>query len=305
VDTTPPTTPVVTDDGDVTSDRTQLHATWASSEDSESRVVEYRYRITEGSATGPVMVDWTSVGTAREVTKTGLTLTHGKGYYFSVQAQNGAGSWSAEGVSDGITVAATPPSPPEVTDDGDFTTDPTQLHTTWTSADSEFGIVEYQYAIGTSAGGTDVVDWTSTGTTTEVTHTGLALTHGTTYYVNVKAKDGAGIWSAVGHSDGIWFNRPPAIQAISPDDGERFRFPPQLDFGATASDPDGDSLRYRFLLDGQVIRDWDSLNLFSLSTQAIKPGLKTLRVEAADPRNGQDIRSSQFYLYRKPLEAHE
>ena len=98
---------------------------------------------------------------------------------------------------------STPPTTPVVVDDGDYTNDNTQLHGSWSSSDDESGIAEYQYAIGITQGGTDVVGWTSAGTATEATCTGLSLSVGTKYYFAVKAKNGAGIWSTVGTSDGI------------------------------------------------------------------------------------------------------
>ena len=85
----------------------------------------------------------------------------------------------------------TPPTTPVVTDDGATTTSTSQLHATWSSSDPESGISEYQYAIGTTSGGTDMVAWTSAGTNTQVTKTGLSLTVGTTYYFSVKARNGA------------------------------------------------------------------------------------------------------------------
>jgi lysophospholipase L1-like esterase len=97
----------------------------------------------------------------------------------------------------------TPPTIPIVVDGGDYTTNNTQLHASWTSSDPESGIVEYQYSIGTTPGGTNVVGWTSVGTNTSVTRTGLSLTYGQMYYISVKAKNGAGVWSDVGISDGI------------------------------------------------------------------------------------------------------
>lgn len=97
----------------------------------------------------------------------------------------------------------TPPTTPVVTDDGQFTTSSTQLHVAWSSSDNESVIAEYQYAIGTTQGGTDVVGWTSAGTATEATCTGLSLTTGTKYYISVKAKNVDGLWSDVGVSDGI------------------------------------------------------------------------------------------------------
>ena len=50
---------------------------------------------------------------------------------------------------------------------------------------------------------TPVLAWTSAGTATERTITGLSLETGQTYYVSVKAQNGQGLWSEVGSSDGI------------------------------------------------------------------------------------------------------
>ena len=99
----------------------------------------------------------------------------------------------------------TPPSTPLITDDGLYTTNLSQLHAVWVSNDPETGIAEYQYAIGTTPLGTDVAGWTSTGTDTSVTHTGLSLLNGITYYFSVKSLNGIGSWSDVGSSDGIMY----------------------------------------------------------------------------------------------------
>ncbi len=80
---------------------------------------------------------------------------------------------------------------------------PNQISANWTgSSDSHSGLLEYSYAVGTTAGATDVVSWTSNGTSTSVTHTGLSLVGGTTYYVSVKAKNNAGLESAPISTDG-------------------------------------------------------------------------------------------------------
>ncbi len=97
----------------------------------------------------------------------------------------------------------TPPITPVVADDGEYTSSTTWLHATWSSSDPESGIADYHYAIGTSREGTDIVGWTSVGTATEVTHIGLNLIIGSTYYFSVKAKNEQGLWSEVGTSDGI------------------------------------------------------------------------------------------------------
>jgi hypothetical protein len=64
-------------------------------------------------------------------------------------------------------------------------------------------VTEYQYEIGTTPGGSDIIGWTSAGTGTSVTTAGLTLSAGTTYYFAVKALDGAGLWSDPEDSDGI------------------------------------------------------------------------------------------------------
>ncbi|MGH7797316.1 MAG: hypothetical protein ACREQ2_20860 [Candidatus Binatia bacterium] len=111
-DKTPPTKPVVSDDGDYTSSFTSLHAKWTSS-DPESGLAKYRYQIREGSTSGRKIVDWTSAGLATEITLNGLSLRNGKAYFIGVKAINREGKQSEAGYSDGITVHTdTPPSPP-------------------------------------------------------------------------------------------------------------------------------------------------------------------------------------------------
>ena len=105
-------------------------------------------------------------------------------------------------------VSATPndytaPTTPVVTDDGTCTNSMTTLHARWSASDPDSGIAEYQYGIGTFPGDVDVINWTSVGTATQVSRTGLNLTNGIAYYFTVKARNGVGRWSGVGNSDGI------------------------------------------------------------------------------------------------------
>ncbi len=128
-------------------------------------------------------------------------------WYFHVQGFN------AEGVPNGTLTLGpygydtTAPSAPVVTDEGMYTVSDTTLTANWTATDAESGIAEYQYAIGTTIGGNDVVDWTLT-TEASVTRSGLSLSVGSTYYFSVKAKNSAGIWSEAGNSDGITVGAP-------------------------------------------------------------------------------------------------
>ena len=111
LDTSPPPAPVLSDDGVYTTSISQLHATWTASSDPESGTVDYQYQIRQDSTSGLILVDWTSVGLATEVTHTALSLIDGKQYFVGVRATNGAGLVSAGGYSDGILVQADTISP--------------------------------------------------------------------------------------------------------------------------------------------------------------------------------------------------
>ncbi|MGB9619761.1 MAG: fibronectin type III domain-containing protein, partial [Armatimonadota bacterium] len=63
---------------------------------------------------------------------------------------------------------ATAPTTPIVIDDGDFTASGIEIHASWSSFDPDSGIEEFQYAVGTTPGGNEIVDWTLTSETSEV-----------------------------------------------------------------------------------------------------------------------------------------
>ncbi len=89
------------------------------------------------------------------------------------------------------------------TTDIDTTYSLTQLSANWsTCVDTNSAIASYWYAIGTTAGATDVVNWTNNALSTSVTSTGLSLTSGQVYYFSVKSIDGAGLVSNITNSDG-------------------------------------------------------------------------------------------------------
>jgi hypothetical protein len=102
-----------------------------------------------------------------------------------------------------------PTAPPAVYDgtttgvETSTTTSTTQLSANWTAAsDPQSGISGYKYAIGTTAGGTNVVGWTSLGNVLTVTKTGLSLNVGTTYYFSVEAVNGVGVTGPARNSSG-------------------------------------------------------------------------------------------------------
>ena len=102
----------------------------------------------------------------------------------------------------------TPPTAPPVVRDGtnddqSIALSTTQLSANWDMAwDAESGVKGYQYAIGTTLGGTNVVNWTSLPYQLSVTKTGLSLTTGQTYYFGVKAINGVGLTGPAANSNG-------------------------------------------------------------------------------------------------------
>lgn len=98
IDDTPPTIPLVLDDGQFT--KNTLHSTWVS-EDPNSGILYYEYCIGTNTTTCDV-VPFTNVGLSTEITRNDLNLTNGVTYYFQVKATNLDNYTSSIGVSDGI-----------------------------------------------------------------------------------------------------------------------------------------------------------------------------------------------------------
>ncbi len=87
--------------------------------------------------------------------------------------------------------------------DINVTTTNTELSANWSATiDPNSDIEKYWYSIGTSPGSVDIVNWTDNWYDTTITHTGLSLAYGTTYFFNVRAEDGAGLISNIISTDG-------------------------------------------------------------------------------------------------------
>lgn len=127
-------------------------------------------------------------------------------YYLRLRTKDTAGNVADEWATlFSFRYDSSAPETPTVEDDGQYSGSRTKLHAAWMSVDPESDIEEYQYAVGTSPGATDVVDWTSAGTAMHATISipDPGMQDGVSYYVSVKAKNAAGLWSEAGTSDGI------------------------------------------------------------------------------------------------------
>ena len=313
LDTSKPAQPSVSDSGSTTSSTSSLYASWSAS-DTTSGIAEYQYQLTQDSSAGTVIVSWTSAGTSASVTKTSLSLTSGKSYYFGVKAKNGAGLWSDIGYSDGITVKTgsgtdtTKPSKPSVSDSGSTTSSTSSLYASWSASDSDSGISEYQYQLTQdSSSGTVKVSWISAGTATSATKTGLSLTSGKSYYFGVKAKNGAGLWSDIGYSDGITVNTgsgtdttPPVISSYSPNPNSFIYKGKTQTLSLTTSDSGDSSNEYQFSVDGTVKQSWSSKTSYSWDTSSLDTKAYILKFEAKD-QGGSSSKTAEAYVLREPV----
>jgi N-acetyl-anhydromuramyl-L-alanine amidase AmpD len=122
--------------------------------------------------------------------------------------RDSANNFSAVASQD-VNVDWTPPTNPALVNDGtaadkDTTFVGTQLDENWAaSSDPNSGVTQYSYAIGTTAGASDVVSWTGNLQNTTVTAAPLTLVPHQLYYTSVKATNQAGLVSGIVTSDGI------------------------------------------------------------------------------------------------------
>ncbi|OGS18556.1 MAG: hypothetical protein A3J83_07570 [Elusimicrobia bacterium RIFOXYA2_FULL_40_6] len=215
-DLTPPTWPngsAVRDgsstDISVTSDTTKLYANWDAASDTDSGILKYWYAVSTFT-TNPASLTFSTV-TVTNKTVTG-TFDVGTTYYFNIKAENAWNGVSSVIHSDGQLVMvndATPPSNISWVNDGILDSDVSSTYEKdklsvkfSTSTDAQSGIKRYWYAIGTSAGATDVLGWTDNGKKTKANIPGLTLAAGQAYYFTVKAENGVGLKSAVTNSNG-------------------------------------------------------------------------------------------------------
>ena len=80
--------------------------------------------------------------------------------------------------------------------------------------DDGSGIAENEYALGTTSGGTDVVDWTSSGIDAGDMVSGLNLVDGQMYFLSVRITDVAGNVSDIVSGDGILIDLTPPFTGL-------------------------------------------------------------------------------------------
>tara|TARA_B100000575_G_scaffold108788_1_gene86607 strand:- start:987 stop:6905 length:5919 start_codon:yes stop_codon:yes gene_type:complete len=95
----------------------------------------------------------------------------------------------------------------------DFSNSASSLSAYWNTFDSSKPLT-YFYAVGTSATN-NIVDWTSNGTDTTVTVSGLSLQSDSTYYFSIYGKTDQNLVSDTARTDGVFIdNAPPKISSV-------------------------------------------------------------------------------------------
>jgi hypothetical protein len=161
----------------------------------------------------------TAVANGQTASVTISGLTNGVEYHWQIKAKDSTGAYSAAWVGYGGNTE-NPPTNPAARDFGVDTAVPTggtvydgtsigtdmtfndaslsSLSANWTGFSfGASGAWKYEYAIGTTAGGTDIRAYTDNSTATSVTATGLTLQTSKIYYFSIKAYDNAGNTSIV------------------------------------------------------------------------------------------------------------
>lgn len=139
-----------------------------------------------------------------------------------------------------------PPPPPQVANSNNYISNDSVV--TLTETLNPAGIAEYQYAVGTSAGGTDAQNWTSNGPVRRATLTQAHLQLGRTYYISAKARYNGSDWSPLGVSAPYIADSTPPLTPTVTDDGFVQDSQSTLHASWTASDPESGVVQYCYAI---------------------------------------------------------
>ncbi|WP_230868790.1 fibronectin type III domain-containing protein [Iocasia frigidifontis] len=195
----------IEDGGDFTINNDSLSFVWEL-DDPTVPFESYQYALVDSK--DAEIANWSSTRKnqltlkAEDLYGEGGLFEDGKTYYLAVRAVNMLGTPTTVKISDGITVDATPPTPAVLGVDR-YTNNSFSLQ--WSCTDPDTKITGYQYAIGSSRGGTEITEgWRAIdlshlnqGESSERIDRSinLALQHEGRYYLTVKAVNETGLWS--------------------------------------------------------------------------------------------------------------
>lgn len=207
----------------------------------------------------------------------GETLTlgswHNVPFYLHVQPYNGDGVLSAGATSGPYLYDAEAPNAPTTASlsnrgNSKYTSNLNMLTAAWSGgSDSVSGLREFEYALGTTPGGTDVRGFQSAGLNTSAVLNNLTLKNGAFYYLSVRTLDWAGHLSPATISPPILANtlRPAIIDRQNGDVAHR-RLPGttyNVDFQKAGPGPALQSAQYTVYskpnLGGKLVMNWTAI----------------------------------------------
>jgi N-acetyl-anhydromuramyl-L-alanine amidase AmpD len=172
-----------------------------------------------------------------------------------------------------VDVDWTPPIPPTVINDGDyFDKDSTIINTilsgNWnTASDPHSGFKKFWFSFGTSAGDSNIVNWTDNWIYDTVYVDSLNLNLNQLYFLNIKAENNAGLKSGIVSSDGILITSPLLLKEILNE--SLSIYPTVLNNSFTISNLTGDNLKARM---------FDNTGKLIYSNEKIPNGLSNIKL---------------------------
>lgn len=172
-----------------------------------NRIASVEYRVDGGAWAAATPRDGAFDQTIDSFTFTAASLAGGA-HTIQARALDVFGAYDATPASDPLTVdpgqaGDIPYVNDGTSDDADYTRSRTSLSANWGASSHALGISSYSYAVGTAAGASNTVPWTTAGAALGVTRTGLSLAEGADYYFSVRAYPNSGAVSGVSSSDGL------------------------------------------------------------------------------------------------------
>ena len=174
---------------DYSSSNSSLSAHWKRFGGSN---VVYEYAIGTATDKRTDVKNWTVVGFDTTITATGLSLVNSTTYYMSIRGKNNLGETSTV-TSDGVTIDYESPkinSVTELKEDVDWF-GPNMPGHIFVDATDNTGIVKYEFSIGTTKGGDDVITWTESDSNS-IAFDVKDLAENVTYYSNAIVTDYVG-----------------------------------------------------------------------------------------------------------------
>jgi len=168
--------------------------------------------ISSSSSIDDDVVPWTSIGAVTSYRFTGLSLSECTNYYPVIRARGFNNEvLDSHIVQTPFRIDTTDPTAPGGLTVGTDANESESATASWTASTDNCALSGYEVAVGTTAGDTDVVDWSPVAASPHQVTSGATFDFGTLYYTSVRAIDTAARDSAVTTSSAWRLTSPSAL----------------------------------------------------------------------------------------------